>query len=426
VEAAQPKPPAPTDTVRPKSPIPVEAAQPKAPAPTDTVRPKSPIPAAVAQPKAPATVEAAQPKPPAATDTVRPKSPIPVEAAQPKAPAATDAVRPKSPIPAVAAQPKAPATVEAAQPKPPAATDAVRPKSPIPAVAAQPRAPTHTEVAKANSPPRIGNLTSVATGIRQVNQEKAVSSLGTIVQDIHAQTNNKYLTKVVDYHASPPIANLQTIMTELLQMSSGQSSARPQRPTHLPLAAEEQLSPSPILSDSVSISSNFAKELEQQLTMYKARTPSPVPKRAHEPAAMQSTLHQSQRIDKVSDLEIVKQGKGFKIGYVDRQGTDQRVILTKRIEAGPDIMARDPHVRLPYKGRKILNQLSSSVLYTNGHNSIQEDRKFQRLLDDIEVPIIGTNPQHFDEVSHLNHVLVIVDQQLLLNTNGIDTTHQRH
>ena len=113
---------------------------------------------------------------------------------------------------------------------------------------------------------------------------------------------------------------------------------------------------------------------------------------------MHATRYHSQRVDKVSDLEIIKQGKGFKIGYVDRQGTDQRVILTKRIEAGPDVMARDPHVRLPYKGRKILNQLRSSVLYTNGYNAIQEDRKFQHIAEDMEVPIIGTNPQHFDEV----------------------------
>lgn len=111
-----------------------------------------------------------------------------------------------------------------------------------------------------------------------------------------------------------------------------------------------------------------------------------------------------QRIDKVTDLEIMKQGKGFKIGYTDRQGTDQRVILTKRIEAGPDIMARDPHVRLPYKGRKILNQVHNSILYTNGYNSIQEDKKFQRILDDIEVSIIGTNPQHFDEVCYVNSI----------------------
>ena len=106
----------------------------------------------------------------------------------------------------------------------------------------------------------------------------------------------------------------------------------------------------------------------------------------------------SHRIDKVSDLEIVKQGKGFKIGYVDRQGTDQRIILTKRIEAGPDVMERDPHIRLPYKGRRILNQMFSSVLHTNGYNTLQEDKKFEHTANEMEVPIIGTNPKHFDEV----------------------------
>lgn len=108
--------------------------------------------------------------------------------------------------------------------------------------------------------------------------------------------------------------------------------------------------------------------------------------------------YQTQRIEKVSDLEIVKQGKGFKIGYIDRQGTDQRIILTKRIEAGPDIIERDPHIRLPYKGRRLLNQIYSSVLYTNGYNKLEEDKKFQRSADNIQVPIIGTNPKHFDEV----------------------------
>ena len=105
-----------------------------------------------------------------------------------------------------------------------------------------------------------------------------------------------------------------------------------------------------------------------------------------------------QRVDKVSDLEIVKQGNGFKIGYVDRQGTDQRVILTKRIEARPDVMKRDPHIRQPYKGRKMLNQTISSVLYTNGFQTIQEDDHFQHRAHDVEVPIIGTDPKHFDEV----------------------------
>ncbi|CAF3616162.1 unnamed protein product [Rotaria sp. Silwood1] len=107
--------------------------------------------------------------------------------------------------------------------------------------------------------------------------------------------------------------------------------------------------------------------------------------------------YHNQCIDKVSDLEIVKQGKGFKIGYIDRQGTDQRVILTKRIEAGPDIIERDPHIRLPHKKRRILNQNFSSVLYTNGNNTIQEDKNFQRSANNIEVPTIGTNPKHFDE-----------------------------
>ena len=113
-----------------------------------------------------------------------------------------------------------------------------------------------------------------------------------------------------------------------------------------------------------------------------------------------STIHcKPQRIDKVSDLEIMKQGKGFKIGYVDRQGTDQRVILTKRIEAGPDVMERDPHIRLPFKGQRLMNQIFSSVLYTNGYNALQEDEQFQHTNGGIEIPIIGTNPKHFDEVS---------------------------
>ncbi|CAF1070612.1 unnamed protein product, partial [Adineta ricciae] len=111
-----------------------------------------------------------------------------------------------------------------------------------------------------------------------------------------------------------------------------------------------------------------------------------------------STIHcKPQRIDKVSDLEIMKQGKGFKIGYVDRQGTDQRVILTKRIEAGPDVMERDPHIRLPFKGQRLLNQIFSSVLFTNGYNALQEDEQFQHTNGGIEIPIIGTNPKHFDE-----------------------------
>ncbi|CAF1011217.1 unnamed protein product [Rotaria sordida] len=107
--------------------------------------------------------------------------------------------------------------------------------------------------------------------------------------------------------------------------------------------------------------------------------------------------YQNHSIDKVSDLEIVKQGKGFKIGYIDRQGTDQRVILTKRIETGTNIKERDPHIRLPHKERRLLNQTFSSVLYTNGNNTIQEDKTFQHSANDIEVPTIGTNPKHFDE-----------------------------
>ena len=105
-----------------------------------------------------------------------------------------------------------------------------------------------------------------------------------------------------------------------------------------------------------------------------------------------------QRLEKVSDLEIVKQGKGFKIGYIDRQGTDQRVILTKRIEAPPEMMQRDPQAGLAFKGRKILNQIYSSVLHTNGYHNFQEETKFQHSANDIEVPSIGTNPKHFDEV----------------------------
>ncbi|CAF3429001.1 unnamed protein product, partial [Rotaria sp. Silwood2] len=99
----------------------------------------------------------------------------------------------------------------------------------------------------------------------------------------------------------------------------------------------------------------------------------------------------------VDEIQIVKQGNGFKIGYSDRQGTDQRVILTKRIEAGPDIIERDPHIRLPHKERRLLSQTYSSVLYTNGNNIIQEDKSFQRSTGNIEVPTIGTNPKHFDE-----------------------------
>ncbi|CAF2306884.1 unnamed protein product [Rotaria sp. Silwood2] len=274
----------------------------------------------------------------------------------------------------------------------------------------------------------IDQLITIVNDIHKINQEKSISSLCTIIEDIHAEKNNQYLTKIVDYHHSPPISNLQTIITELHQISMKKVFSRPQRPTHLELDIEEDLqeydeeSLSPIIiEDNIPISSNIISNLEQNLAEYKIKSPSLSPspslapsppppvlsppppppsyltRRTSEILPIHSNRYQTHRIDKVSDLEIVKQGKGFKIGYVDRQGTDQRVILTKRIPAGPDIMARDPHVRLPYKGRKILNQVFSSILYTNGYNTIQEDKKFQHISDDIEVPIIGTNPQHFDE-----------------------------
>ncbi|CAM4771306.1 unnamed protein product [Rotaria magnacalcarata] len=115
------------------------------------------------------------------------------------------------------------------------------------------------------------------------------------------------------------------------------------------------------------------------------------------PAVNLSKPAQTQCIDKVSDLEIVKQGKGFKIGYIDRQGTDQRVILTKRIEAAPDIIQRDPQDRSFHGQRRYLNQTFSSVLHTNGSNHLEEDTSFQRTAETIEVPTIGTNPKHFDE-----------------------------
>jgi hypothetical protein len=269
------------------------------------------------------------------------------------------------------------------------------------------RSTPHTYSTTPPPPVHIDQLTSIAKDIREINQEKSISSLRTVIEDIHAKTNNQSLTKILGYHESPPIANLQTMVTELQQTPIGKSIPRPQRPTHLELDQEEedeQIS-SPILVDDIPISSNTIIDLEQHLSSYKIKSPSPSPSPILLPMARRISeppLHTGrfnmQRIDKVSDLEIVKQGRGFKIGYVDRQGTDQRVILTKRIEAGPDIMARDPHVRLPYKGRKILNQVHNSILYTNGYNSIQEDKKFARILDDIEVSIIGTDPQHFDEV----------------------------
>ena len=125
-----------------------------------------------------------------------------------------------------------------------------------------------------------------------------------------------------------------------------------------------------------------------------------------------------QRIEKVSDLEIVKSEKGFKIGYIDRPGTDQRIILTKHIEAGPDVLERDPHIRLPSKGRRILNPTYSSVLYTNGYNNLQEDTKFERSADEVEVLSIGTNPKHFDEVClyfnlHNNYLHALISSSLI-------------
>ena len=283
----------------------------------------------------------------------------------------------------------------------------------------------HTYATTPPLPVEVDELTSIAKEIRDINQEKSVSALRTIVEDIHARTNNQHLTKIVDYHYSPPIANLQTVVTELHQTPIGKSIPRPQRPTHLSLdqedneqeeeeeieeevieEEEEEQIQSPVIIDNIPLSSNIVSNLEEQLASYKTKTPSPPPatlpllpmkRRISEPPLHAARYH-SQRIDKVSDLEIVKQGKGFKIGYVDRQGTDQRVILTKRIEARPDIMARDPHIRQPYKGRRILNQVHNSVLYTNGYNTIQEDKKFQHVSNDMEIPIIGTNPQHFDEV----------------------------
>jgi hypothetical protein len=61
-------------------------------------------------------------------------------------------------------------------------------------------------------------------------------------------------------------------------------------------------------------------------------------------------------------------------------------------------MERDPQIRVPYKGRRILNQIFSSVLYTNGYNTLEEDKKFEHSANEMEVPMIGTNPKHFDEV----------------------------
>ena len=211
------------------------------------------------------------------------------------------------------------------------------------------------------------------------------------------------MTQIVDYHQSPAVSNLQTIVTEMHQTPIGKSIPRSEQPTHL-LDTEEDES----FVASVSIpTSSMITDREQQLTTHKTISSSSTT--SHSPPSLfmtrqisepplPSTGYQTQRIDKVSDLEIMKQGKGFKIGYTDRHGTDQRVILTKRIEAGPDIMARNPSVRVSYKGRKILNQIYSAVLHTNGYNTIQEDKKFQHSSDDIEVPIIGTNPEHFDEV----------------------------
>jgi hypothetical protein len=294
----------------------------------------------------------------------------------------------------------------------------------------------HTYSTTPPLPLHIDELTSITKNIRDINQEKSISSLCTIVEDIHAQTSNQFLTKIVDYHHSPPIANLQTLVTELHQTPIGKIIPRPQRPTQLEILdyedEEEEEIQSPVIIDSVPIPSNIVTDLKQQFASYRVKSPPPPPaptlllpttRRISEPPAY-AARYNSQRIDKVSDLEIVKQGKGFKIGYVDRQGTDQRVILTKRIEAGPDIMARDPHVRLPYKGRKILNQVYSSVLYTNGYNTIQEDRKFQHLSDDIEVPVIGTNPQHFDEVCYFYSSSTL--QIFIYYVNQIDVRRRKN
>ena len=106
-----------------------------------------------------------------------------------------------------------------------------------------------------------------------------------------------------------------------------------------------------------------------------------------------------ERIAKVSDLEIVKQGKGFKIGYIDRQGTDQRVILTKHIEPRPEPDEHEAQeIIVPRQQRRSLNPTFTSVLHTNGYHRIEEDFKYQRTNDPIEVPMIGTNPKDFDEV----------------------------
>lgn len=113
-----------------------------------------------------------------------------------------------------------------------------------------------------------------------------------------------------------------------------------------------------------------------------------------------TSMHQ--KLDKVTDLEIVHQGKGFKIGYVDRQGTDRRIILTKPLETSDDILERHPQAGLTYKGTKLLNQDFSSVYFTNGYQTIEEDYKFQHSDIDIVVPSIGTDPKHFDEVCFLS------------------------
>ena len=279
----------------------------------------------------------------------------------------------------------------------------------------------HSITIQSQSPLNIDQLTLIVQDIRNINQEKPISSLRTIIEDIHSKQNTQFLTEIVDYHQSPAISNLQAIIDEMHQTSIGKSIPRSERPIHLLDTEEDKSSVPPV---SIPISSMIT-DREQQLTTHKtisysSTTPHSPPsltmQRQISELSIPSTRYQTQRIDKVSDLEIVKQGKGFKIGYTDRQGTDQRVILTKRIEAGPDIMGRNPSVRLPYKGRKILKQVYSAVLHTNGYSTIQEDEKFQHLSDDIEVPIIGTNPEHFDEVGILLLFLLcfLFDKYLLI------------
>jgi hypothetical protein len=113
-----------------------------------------------------------------------------------------------------------------------------------------------------------------------------------------------------------------------------------------------------------------------------------------------------QQTSKVSDLEIFKQGNSFKIGYIDRQGTDQRIILTKHVEARSDMIKCDGNIVLPCKGRKFLGQICSSVIYTNGYHAMQEDNHYRCTRHDIEVPVIGSNPENFDEVRMTSRFVV--------------------